>query len=100
MLIFLKVRIELYLILLPAWDLYELHSPEIVLVKRELMRCEISEAQIIVKLKEVVKYLEEIVLILSYEHPESQSGKLRQVAIRSLSEVKCYILEFSNHQHH
>ncbi|XP_077284608.1 SET and MYND domain containing, arthropod-specific, member 4 isoform X2 [Arctopsyche grandis] len=68
--------------------LYELHAPLMILTTRDYEKNELSKNELRIRLKEVVKCLEESVKILNYEPKESSEGIMATAAIDALLRIK------------
>lgn len=68
--------------------LYELHAPTMVLTTRCFEKCSITKQELKSRLKEVIKYLEEANIILSYEPGTSSEGIMGKAAKEALAKTK------------
>lgn len=68
--------------------LYELHAPLMILLTRQIESQPMSKSDIKATLKEVVKYLTEAKVILSYEPEHSAEGMMGQAAKDALLQIK------------
>lgn len=68
--------------------LYELHAPIMILITRQFERQELSKNELRCRLKEVVSYLTEASMILSFEPEYSSEGMMGVAAREALNKIK------------
>lgn len=68
--------------------LYELHAPIMVLTTRQFERQKIAKNELKLRLKEVIRYLEEASKILNYEPVTSSEGMMGIAAKEALDKIK------------
>lgn len=76
------------IISLPGLLLYELQAPLMVLIRRRMERNSITKKELKVKIKEVCRYLEDAVLILSKEPEDSAEASIAKAADEALCHLR------------
>lgn len=73
---------------IPGVTLYELHAPIMILITRQFENQELSKSELRCRLKEVVGYLTQASIILSFEPESSSEGLIGMAAREALSKIK------------
>lgn len=68
--------------------LYELHAPIMILITRQFESQELSKSELKCRLKEVVNYLTEASMILSFEPESSSEGVIGVAAREALNKIR------------
>lgn len=82
------MRIFFNAVFVAGVTLYELHAPIMILLTRQFEKRDFSKAELRSALKEVVRYLKEAAIILSFEPKSSPEAMIGVAAKDALSRIK------------